>query len=69
MKNDQIKVVEVFFKMLMQLFLAIVAVWIWAGVTFTLYLNPDWPMAAVETLLTITLGAVYKHFFPLGRRA
>jgi hypothetical protein len=67
MTDAQITLAKIIFGMLMQFFLALVATGIWIGVTIALLLNPHWPMATAESLLTLTLGYVYKYFFSLGK--
>lgn len=69
MTNAQITLAKVVFAMFMQLILAVVALSIWVSVTVALLRNPDWPMAAAEGLLTLTLGYVYKYFFAMGKTA
>ena len=66
MTNPQIKVAKIVFGMAMQSILVLSASGIWISVTVALLRNPQWPIAATEGLLTLTLGYIYKYFFTLG---
>jgi hypothetical protein len=67
MINPQIQVAKIIFGMAMQLILVLAAMGIWITVTVALFQNPGWPVAATESLLTLTLGYIYKYFFAIGR--
>ena len=65
MTDENIRVIKILFGMFMQFILVLVATGIWITVTIALVANPQWPMAAVEGLLSLTLGYIYKYFFAL----
>jgi Mg/Co/Ni transporter MgtE len=63
MTNDQIKVAELFFRMIVQSILVLATTSIWLGVTVALIWNPQWPIVAIESLLSLTLGYIFSYFF------
>ncbi len=64
MDENQARVVELLANVFAKLFLAVLAGLAFAAVTVMLLVNPSWPVAVVDVVLTGTVYVVFKHYFP-----
>lgn len=64
MDREQAEVYQLLADVCMKIVLACVGALVFFIFAIVLVFNPSWPIAAAQGLLTLTVGAMYAHFFP-----
>lgn len=62
--KEQADVYRILMDVGIKFLLAVATVLVFCAVTVVLIIWPSWTLATVEIFLTMTVGQVFKHYFP-----
>lgn len=64
MDEDQVRIYALLTDVFVKLMLSVCAAAIFVAFAIALIVNPNWPIAVVETFFGGTVFAVFRHYFP-----
>lgn len=67
--RGRVETAQLMSDMAIKAFLALVGAGVYVTFAVALLRNPNWPIAAVEGILTMTVGQMYGHYFPWRSRS